>query len=582
MTTVGQIERITQDRVVVLFQTHLGYEYLGNWEDRENNSNIEKKILHQYLLKKGYSNILIVKAIYELNRAATNQSKSLYDLNKDVYTLLRYGVKEEVGENTRTVKLIDWDNPLENEFAIAEEVTVKGENDKRPDVVQYVNGIALGVLELKRSTVSVSRGIRQNLDNQKQIFIRSLFASIQLIMAGNDTEGIRYGVIETPEKYWLTWKEESDIENTLDRHITQLCSKERFLELLHDFIVYDSGAKKICRHNQYFAVKASQESIRKREGGIIWHSQGSGKSLIMVWLAKWIHENINDARVLIITDRDELDKQIEKVFLGVSEEIVRTRSGIDLIDTLNATTPWLLCSLIHKFANKEEADYDGYIEDIRKNLPRDFRAKGDIYVFVDECHRTQSGKLHDAMKLILPDALLIGFTGTPLLKKDKKKSIEVFGKYIHTYKYDEAVRDKAVLDLRYEARNVDQNITSPAKIDQWFEAKTRGLTDYAKIELKKKWGTMKRVLSSQSRLDKIVADIIFDMETKDRLQNGAGNALLVSGSIYQACKYYELFQNAGLKKCAIVTSYIPSKEDQKGESTGEDSPTDKLKKYDVY
>jgi type I restriction enzyme R subunit len=409
MTTVGQRERLTQDRVVALFQRHLGYEYRGNLEDCENNSNIETEILHQYLLKRGYSKLLIVKAIHELTRAATNQSKSLYDLNKDVYSLLRYGVnvKEDVGENTRTVKLIDWEHPLENEFAIAEEVTVKGENDKRPDVVLYVNGIALGVLELKRSTVSVSEGIRQNLDNQKQTFIRSFFATIQLIMAGNDTEGIRYGVIETLEKNWLKWKEESDIENILDRHITHLCRKERLLELLHDFIVYDRGTKKICRHNQYFAVKASQESIRKREGGIIWHAQGSGKSLIMVWLAKWIHENINDARVLIITDRDELDKQIEKVFLGGSEKIVRTESGIDLIDKLNATTPWLLCSLIHKFANKEEADYDGYIEDIRKNLPKYFRAKGDIYVFVDECHRTQSGKLHDAMKLILPNALLI-------------------------------------------------------------------------------------------------------------------------------------------------------------------------------
>jgi len=302
----------------------------------------------------------------------------------------------------------------------------------------------------------------------------------------------------------------------------------------------------------------------------------------MVWIAKWASENINDARILIITDRDELDKQIEKTFLGVSEKIVRTRSGKDLIEKLNATTPQLICSLVHKFARKDEADYNGYIEELRRSLPRDFKAKGDIYVFVDECHRTQSGKLHDAMNLILPNAIFIGFTGTPLLKKDKKKSIEVFGKYIHTYKFDEAVKDKVVLDLRYEARNVDQNITSQAKIDQWFDAKTRGLTDYAKIELKKRWGTMKRVLSSQSRLEKIVADIILDMATKDRLQSGEGNAMLVSGSIYQACKYYELFQNAGLKKCAIVTSYIPTINDIKGESTGEDSLTDKLKQYEVY
>ncbi len=584
MTDVGQIERCTQDRVVDLFCKQLDYNYLGNWIDREKNSNIEVAILRKYLNEKGYSQALIGKAIYELTRAATNQSKDLYHINKEVYSLLRYGVtaKEYVGENTQTIKLIDWEHPLENNFAIAEEVTVVGENNKRPDVVLYVNGIALGVLELKRSTVSVSEGIRQNLDNQNQTFIRPFFATIQLIMAGNDTEGIRYGVIDTPEKYYLKWKEDSEIENPLDKHIVQLCQKERFLELLHDFIVYDRGTKKICRHNQYFAVKASQKSLLRREGGILWHAQGSGKSLIMVWIAKWLSENINDARVLIITDRDELDKQIEKTFLGVSEKIVRTKSGKDLVNKLNATTPALLCSLIHKFTHKEEADYDGYLEELKRSLPRNFRAKGDIYVFVDECHRTQSGKLHEAMNLILPNAIFIGFTGTPLLKKDKKKSIEVFGKYIHTYKFDEAVKDNVVLDLRYEARNIDQNITSQAKIDQWFDAKTIGLTDYAKTELKKKWGTMKRVLSSQSRLEKIVADIIFDMATKDRLQNGAGNAILVSGSIYQACKYYELFQNEGLKKCAIVTSYVPTINDIKGESTGEDSPTDKLKQYDVY
>jgi len=242
----------------------------------------------------------------------------------------------------------------------------------------------------------------------------------------------------------------------------------------------------------------------------------------------------------------------------------------------------LLCSLIHKFGKKEEADYDGYIEELKKCLPKDFRAKGDVYVFVDECHRTQSGKLHEAMKSILPNALLIGFTGTPLLKKDKQKSIEIFGPYIHTYKFDEAVRDKVVLDLRYEARNIDQYITSKDKIDQWFEAKTKGLTDVAVATLKKKWGTMQKVLSCQDRLEKVVADIMLDMATKDRLQNGRGNAMLVAGSIYEACKYYEIFQKSGLKKCAIITSYSPATSDMKGESTGEDGETDSLKKYKIY
>ena len=242
--------------------------------------------------------------------------------------------------------------------------------------------------------------------------------------------------------------------------------------------------------------------------------------------------------------------------------------------------------MIHKFGRKEDevidADYDEYIEDIKKNLPTDFKAKGDIYVFVDECHRTQSGKLHDAMKTILPNSLFIGFTGTPLLKKDKKKRIEVFGSYIHTYKFDEAVEDKVILDLRYEARNVDQNITSQDKIDKWFEVKTKGLTDYAKVKLKQRWGTMQKVLSSKSRLSKIVNDIIFDMETKDRLQNGRGNAILVAGSIYEACKYYELFQAEGFKKCAIISSYVPNVNDLKGETTGEDADTESIEKYEIY
>ena len=192
-------------------------------------------------------------------------------------------------------------------------------------------------------------------------------------------------------------------------------------------------------------------------------------------------------------------------------------------------------------------------------------------------------KLHDAMKMILPDSLFIGFTGTPLLKKDKQKSIEVFGPYIgDPYKFDEAVEDGVVLDLLYEARDVEQFITDQDKIDEWFDSKTRGLTDVAKVQLKQKWGTMQKVLGSKSRLAKIVNDIIHDFDTKPRLYTGEGNAMLVSGSVYQACKYYELFQSAGFTNCAIITSYQPHHGDIKGEETGEDSPTDKLLKYEVY
>ncbi len=597
MSTVGQRERKTQQRVVKLFRDTLGYRCLGNWEERPDNRSIESELLTAWLKSQGHVEALIGKVLYELDKAAGDTSKSLYDRNRAVYELLRYGVKvrPDVGENTVTVWLVDWKQPEKNDFAIAEEVIVAAADakahGKRPDVVIYVNGIALGVLELKRSTVSVAEGIRQNLDNQKKIFIERFFSTMQFVLAGNDTEGLRYGTIQTPEKYYLTWKCEphgpgNEIENPLDRALTQICSKARFLELIHDFIVFDAGVKKLCRHNQYFGVRAAQPYVKRREGGIIWHTQGSGKSLVMVWLAKWIRENVIDPRVLIITDRVELDEQIEKVFKGVNEAIYRTDDGADLVATLNATNPWLICSLIHKFGAKQGKDEDGdaeeFIAQMKKALPPDFKPKGNLFVFVDECHRTQSGKLHEAMKGILPGAVFIGFTGTPLLKADKKRSIEIFGRYIHTYKFDEAVQDGVVLDLRYEAREIDQNLTSQAKIDQWFELKTKGLTDLARAQLKQRWGTMQKVLSSRSRLENIVADILMDMEKCDRLKSGRGNAMLVSGSIYEACKFFELFDQTDLHgKCAIVTSYVPTTTTIKGEESGE-GDTEKLRQYAIY
>jgi type I restriction enzyme R subunit len=398
---------------------------------------------------------------------------------------------------------------------------------------------------------------------------------------------LRYAVIDTPEKYWVAWREGSDIEEPLDRALIQLCSKERLLELIHDFMVFDAGVKKVCRHNQYFGVKAAQARVLAREGGIIWHSQGSGKSLTMVWLAKWIREHQQDARVLLITDRTELDEQIEGVFNGVSEKIYRTASGADLISTLNQSQPWLVCSLVHKFhgsdGDSDQAEADAnFLEELHARIPKGFSAKGNIFVFVDEAHRTQSGKLHDAMAELLPGAMFIGFTGTPLLKTDRETSIEKFGSFIHTYKFDEAVRDGVVLDLRYEARHVEQELTSPARVDQWFEIKTKGMTDLSRAELKKRWGTMQKVTSAEPRARQIVNDILLDMDTRPRLIDGRGNAMLVCASIYQACKVYELFCDYGFKgKCAIVTSYEPNPGDISKEDSGEGA-TERLKQYDIY
>jgi type I restriction enzyme R subunit len=208
---------------------------------------------------------------------------------------------------------------------------------------------------------------------------------------------------------------------------------------------------------------------------------------------------------------------------------------------------------------------------------------GEVFVFVDECHRTQSGKLHKAMQALMPQAVFMGFTGTPLLKKDKATSLEVFGGYIHTYKFSEAVEDEVVLDLAYEARDIDQELGSQDKIDAWFDAKTRGLNDWQKDELKRQWGTMQQVLSSRSRMERVIADMVFDFNTKPRLSSKRGNAMLVASNIYEACKYFKLFQNTPLKdQCAIVTSYNPQAKDVTLEETGANTETDKQFIYNTY
>ncbi len=610
MPSIGEAERLTQNRLVKFFIEKLRYIYMGNLHDVEDNSNIMIEKLQAFLLRQGYSDTLAGKAIEELRRQSVDMSQDLYKANQNVYSLLKYGAKvaERQGEAPKTVYYIDFEDVSKNDFYIAEEVTVHGDHTKRPDLVVYVNGIALAVIELKKSTVSVSNGIRQNLTNQKAHFIRPFFTTVQFCMAGNDSEGLRYGTILTSEKYYLEWKSDgypynldeldeadlliseacSSIDDVLDRQVFAMFFKRRFLDLIHNFIIFDKGIKKVCRYNQYYAIKRAQHRLgQKRQGGIIWHTQGSGKSLTMVWLSKWLLANDPAGRVLIVTDRDELDDQIEKLFLGVGENIVRTKSGKDLVTRLNKADDRLLCSLVHKFGKRggeaTEADYEKFMEELYKSLPEGFSAKGNLYVFVDECHRTQSGKLHAAMTAIMPAALFVGFTGTPLLKKDKKASLEVFGGYIHTYKFNEAVQDGVVLDLRYEARDVPQDITSQAQIDAWFDAKTAGLSSRGKARLKQLWGNMQKVYSSRSRLEKIAKDIIFDFNTVPRLSDDrGGNAILVADSVYSACKYYEIFQNLGFRRCAVISSYTPLAGDLRTDTVSDDEDTETFEKYEIY
>ena len=594
-------ERQLQNRVKHWLIDDLHYTFLGSRENM-NNTPVIDELLRKNLRSRHYSEETITRAIYDLTSTAANQSLSLYQLNEKIYGLLRYGdmgVKDNIGHDV-TVNYIDWKNIGANDFAFAEEVTISLNETKRPDLVLYVNGIALGMIELKNSRVSVGEGIRQMIRNQSRDCIQGFFSTVQILMAGNGSQGLRYGVIETPEKYYLEWREDERAEDSLSVKIRReqskerdklrdgiisLCHRERFLNLIHDFVIFDNGRKKIARHNQYFAVRAAQIRIMQGEGGIIWNTQGSGKSLIMVWLAKWIRENIDDGRVVIITDREELDSQIEGVFQKAGEKNVRrAKSGADLRNILNNNTDFIICSLIHKYGHKagSQSDIELYTRELLANLPKNYAAKGNIIAFIDECHRTQSGKLHQAMKRLMPHAKLIGFTGTPLLKSDKPTSLATFGAYIHTYKFNEAVNDGVVVDLRYEARDVEQNLDSPEKVDRYFDIKTCGLTERAKAKLIQQWATISKLYSSRERLERIAADIIFDMAEKPRLSHDRGNAILVAGSIYEACRYWEIFQSKGFTKCAVVTSYEPTERSVRTSSSDTSQQSEEEYKKEIY
>ena len=309
MTKSAHPERETQNRIVKFFKNELGYEYLGNLEDSEN-YNVRWGDLKKFLTDSGYNSAFIESIQNEFFRTLSDYSQSPYHTNKEVYRILKYGLKlpEHPGEAPKTVYFINWEEPAKNDFYIAEEVTVNSNVEKRPDIVLYINGIAVAVMELKKSTVSVADGIRQNVTNQREQFIERFFSTIQICVAANDSEGLRYGTFKTPEKYYLEWKEDNFTDqlqdkDDLDKEIESKCSKqlnlleqqcyrifqkERLLDIIHNFIIFDNGIKKICRYNQFYAIKRCEKRLVRNQGGIVWHTQGSGKSLTMVWLAKWI------------------------------------------------------------------------------------------------------------------------------------------------------------------------------------------------------------------------------------------------------------------------------------------------------
>ena len=622
-----QRERDYQNTLVKRFQEELGYEYLGNWQyaqgDTVNsmgraNSPIIDDEVRRFLKEQGRTEMQIEFVLAQLKdkaRLGNPKMSSLVQCNTELYDTLIMGIKSQPSQEEphEDVMLFDFDNINNNHFAIAEEVSyidpLLGKN-KRPDIVVYVNGIALAVIELKRSLVNFEKGIEQHLSNERD-FIPSFFTTVQFTVASNDGVEFRYGTVGTPLAFWCKWKKDTNkVGETLSEKESYdlFFNKENFMFFFKYGVLNDGGLKKVLRPHQIYAIKAAAARMPKKESGVIWHSQGSGKSLTMVALASYIRRNFPNPRVVVITDRKELDIQLANTFIKGGNKLHQAGSCSDLLETLNQGNEWLICSLIHKFgahttddeAEKDESgtkvSLDEYLNELQglilQKYGNNFSVKGDnIFVFVDECHRTQSGRLHEAMRAIMgKEIMLIGFTGTPLLKKDKgdkynaikSMSERTFGPYIHKYLHKQAVEDKVILDLQYEYRNVEQQITNKAKVDEKLAQLTAGreLTEEQEQMVEERWATLERIYSTKERIERIGYSILDDLNF-GLLKHDWANAMLVAGSIYQAYRYYQFFSNSDLKdRCAVVTSYDPMDSDIANNSADNNKTTEAKYKYD--
>jgi type I restriction enzyme R subunit len=508
----------------------------------------------------------IAKAIEELN---VPLNEGLMSANQKISDKLILGTSydEELIDGVKksfSLQYIDFINPENNKFHFTEEYTVNRqittemEKTRRPDLVLFINGIPFAVIELKKSSVDTEQGISQMIRNQGKDEIPHLFKYIQLTIAGNN-HSPKYATTGTPKKFYAVWEEEVLKEepnkfitdrtvSNLDKTVYALFTKERVIEILHSYIIFDNKVKKVARYQQFFAIKEIAKKINtldntgRRGGGLVWHTQGSGKSLTMAMLTKVIKRDIAGSKIIVVTDRKDLDRQIHTTFQNSEIKAGRANSGHDLVEKLQSGMS-VVTTLIHKFETVEK-------EKIVLDDPN-------IFVLVDESHRTQGGDLHKTMKKVFPMGCYLGFTGTPLLKKDKN-SISKFGGLIHKYTIDQAVKDKAVLPLLYEGRLVDQWINDINGLDRRFEMISRDLNDEQKLDLKRKWSRFQRIASSERRLEMIALDI--NEHYIKNIQGTGFKAMLATSSKYEAIKYHSIFEEFGNIKTSFVISAPDTRE----------------------
>lgn len=504
----------------------------------------------------------IERAMEDLNEPLTDglvrTSEKIYDA-----LLLGKSYPETVGDGKMlsfNLRYIDWDNPQNNVFHVTEEFAVDSQDrqhNARPDIVLFINGIPFAVIECKAPHIPVEEAIGQMIRNQQAAYIPHLFKFAQLVVATNKN-AVKYATAGTPKKFWSVWKEQDDewlqtrlkalvpdrMPTEQDRNIVSLFSPERVYELIRYFILFDANVKKVCRYQQFFAVREIMKTIAEndehgnRQSGVIWHTQGSGKSLTMVMLAKYILMELKDChpRVVIVTDRKELDAQIAATFAHTRLTPARATSGRHLVELVNSARADVITSIINKFNTVERQEV--------KNPSRD------IFVLVDESHRSNYGLMATRMRSVFPNACYIGFTGTPLMKSEKN-TMARFGRLIHKYTIRDGVEDGAIVPLIYEGRFVEQKVDEE-NIDLWFKQITRRLTEAQREDLRRKWSSIRRLTSTDARIKRIALDI--SEHFIEGYKDTGFKAMLATNYKRDAIRYLQCFEQFGDLSCAVVIS----------------------------